>query len=81
MVRPSAIAAVKEITQGSAESVLECVGSEPAMATAIGIARPGEAIGYVGVPHGSNHNFNLSGLFMNNITLRGGVAPARAYIR
>ncbi|MEH1792484.1 MULTISPECIES: zinc-binding dehydrogenase [unclassified Nostoc] len=47
-----AIAAVKEMTQGGAESVLECVGSEPAMATAIGIARPGGAIGYVGVPHG-----------------------------
>ncbi|WP_334915485.1 hypothetical protein [Nostoc sp.] len=35
-----------------AESVLECVGSEAAMTTVIGIARPGGAIGYVGVPHG-----------------------------
>ena len=52
-----AIAAVKEIAQGGAESVLECVGSESAMAT---------AIKYVGVPHGSGQNFNLSGLFMNN---------------
>ncbi len=68
MVRLSAIAAVKEMTQGGAESVLECVGSESAMATAIGIARPGEAIGYVGVLHGSGHNFNLNRLFMNNIT-------------
>jgi threonine dehydrogenase-like Zn-dependent dehydrogenase len=75
-----AIAAVKEMTQGGAESVLECVGSESSMTTAISIARPGGAIGYVGVPHGSNHNFNLGGLFMNNITLRGGAAPARAYI-
>ena len=76
-----ATAAVKEITQGGAESVLECVSSEAPMATAIGIARPGRAIGYVGVPHGSEHNFNLGRLFMNNITLRGGAAPARAYIR
>ena len=68
------------MTQGGAESVLECVGSESAMATAIGIARPGGAIGYVGVPHGSSQNFHLSRLFMNNITLRGGSAPARAYI-
>jgi threonine dehydrogenase-like Zn-dependent dehydrogenase len=75
-----AITAVQEMTSGGAESVLECVGSESAMATAIGIARPGGAIGYVGVPHGSNQNFNLGGLFMNNIALRGGVAPARAYI-
>lgn len=75
-----AIASVKEMTQGGAESVLECVGSKSAMATAIGIARPGGVIVYVGVPHGSGQNFNLSRLFMSNITLRGGAAPARAYI-
>jgi len=75
-----AIAAVQEMTGGGAESVLECVGSESSMATAIGIARPGGAIKYVGVPHSSGHNFNLGRLFMNNITLRGGAAPARAYI-
>lgn len=59
MVRPSAIASggrsraiavVQEMTQGGAESVLECVSSESAMATAIGIARPGRAIGYVDLP-------------------------------
>ncbi|MDV2996814.1 MAG: putative zinc-binding alcohol dehydrogenase [Chroococcidiopsis sp. SAG 2025] len=71
---------MQEITQGGAESVLECVGSEPAMATAIGIARPGGVSGYVDVPHGSSHNLNLGRLFMQNITLRGGAAPARAYI-
>lgn len=75
-----AITAVQETTQGGTESVLECVGSESAMATAINIARPGGAIGYVGVPHGSSQNFNLGRLFMSNITLQGGVAPARAYI-
>lgn len=68
------------MTQGGAESVLECVGTESSMATAIGIARPGGAIGYVGVPHSSDHNFNLGRLFRQNITLRGGVAPVRAYI-
>lgn len=77
----SAIAAVKEMTSGGALSVLECVGSESAMATAQGIARPGGAIGYVGVPHGSSQNFNLGGLFMSNITLRGGAAPARLHSR
>lgn len=35
------------------------------------------AIAYVGVPHGSGHNLNLGRLFRQNITLRGGVAPAR----
>ncbi len=40
MVRLSAIAAVKEMTQGGAESVLECVASESAMATANSFAEP-----------------------------------------
>lgn len=57
-----AIATVQEMTQGGAEPVLECVGSEPSMATAIGIARPNSASGYVGVLHGSRHNFNLNRL-------------------
>ncbi len=74
-----AIGTVLEMTQGGAESVLECVGSESSMATAIAIARPGKAIGFVGMPHGSQ-TINLSRLFMSNIALRGGVAPARAYI-
>ncbi|MBW4592314.1 MAG: hypothetical protein KME46_05155 [Brasilonema angustatum HA4187-MV1] len=39
VVRLSAIAALLEMTLGGAESVLECVGSESAMATAIGLAR------------------------------------------
>ena len=74
-----AINAVQEMTQGGAECVLECVGNEASMATAIGIARPGGAIGFVGVPHGSE-TINLGRMFMSNIALRGGVAPARTYI-
>lgn len=74
-----AIDEVQEMTKGGAESVLECVGSESSMNTAISITRPGGAIGYVGVPHGSE-TINLGTMFMSNITLRGGVAPARAYI-
>src|SRR4029077_7852714 len=31
--------------------LLECVGTEQAMRTAVGIARPGGAVGRVGVPH------------------------------
>ena len=72
-------AEVQEMTKGGAESVLECVGSESSMDTAIGIARPGGAIGFVGVPHGSE-TINLERMFLSNIALRGGVAPARAYI-
>jgi threonine dehydrogenase-like Zn-dependent dehydrogenase len=74
-----AIQSVQELTKGGVDSVLECVGSESSMQTAIGIARPGGKIGYVGVPHGSE-TINLGRMFMSNITLGGGVTPARAYI-
>ena len=75
-----AVAEVMEMTKGGAEAVLECVGAQSAMDTALGIVRPGGAVGYVGVPHGSSEAVDLSHMFMSNITLRGGVAPARAYI-
>lgn len=74
-----AVGEVMEMTFGGVESVLECVGTEQSMDTAIKITRPGGGIGYVGVPHGSE-TINLGHMFMSNIALRGGVAPARAYI-
>ncbi len=74
-----AIAEVMELTGGGALSVLECVGTEAAMETAIGIARPGGTVGFVGVPHGSE-TINLKRMFRHNIVLRGGVAPVRAYL-
>ncbi len=74
-----AVGEVMEMTKGGAPSVLECVGTESSMDTAISIARPGGAIGYVGVPHGSE-TIKLSRMFLSNVTLRGGVAPARHYI-
>jgi threonine dehydrogenase-like Zn-dependent dehydrogenase len=75
-----AVAKVRELTGGlGVHSVLECVGSTPSMETALGIIRPGGAIGRVGVPHYAP--VDLSGpLFYNNITVSGGPAPVRAYI-
>ncbi|BAZ47624.1 alcohol dehydrogenase [Nostoc sp. NIES-4103] len=74
-----AVSEVLEMTNGGVDSVLECVGTKSSMDTAISIAYPGGAIGYVGVPHGSQ-TINLSQMFMSNIMLRGGVAPVRTYI-
>ena len=74
-----AIDEIQEMTKGGAESVLECVGNESSMDSAIAITRPGGAVGFVGVPHGSE-KINLQRMFMSNIALHGGVAPARAYI-
>jgi threonine dehydrogenase-like Zn-dependent dehydrogenase len=43
---------VRALTGGyGAHSVLECVGAEQAMRTALSIVRPGGAVGRVGVPH------------------------------
>jgi threonine dehydrogenase-like Zn-dependent dehydrogenase len=70
---------VIELTQGGAESVMECVGAKASMDTAIAIARPGGSIGFVGVPHGVEQ-LNIMQLFFNHIGLRGGGAPVRAFL-
>jgi threonine dehydrogenase-like Zn-dependent dehydrogenase len=75
-----AVERVKELTGGyGANSVLECVGLEQAVETAIAIARPGGAVGRVGVPqHQAIPGAGPS--FFGNVTVAGGPAPVRAYI-
>jgi threonine dehydrogenase-like Zn-dependent dehydrogenase len=73
------VKAAVEMTRGGAECVLECVGDMAAMNTAIGVARPGGTVGFVGVPH-HTEAIDISRMFRHNINLRGGVAPVRAYI-
>jgi threonine dehydrogenase-like Zn-dependent dehydrogenase len=76
----AAIERVKELTNGlGAHSVLECVGHGEAMATAVSIARPGGAVGRVGVPQDTVIP-NAQPSFYANITIAGGPAPVRAYI-
>jgi threonine dehydrogenase-like Zn-dependent dehydrogenase len=75
-----AVERVKELTGGfGAHSVLECVGHGQTLATAIGIARPGGAVGRVGVPQEETMPASLPAFF-GNVTIGGGPAPARAYI-
>ncbi|PWI43574.1 zinc-dependent alcohol dehydrogenase family protein [Streptomyces sp. ICBB 8177] len=77
----AAVAAVRELTGGEgAHAVIEAVGTEQSMRTAVAITRDGGAIGYVGVPHGSGTGLDLGEMFDRNIALRGGVAPVRTYI-
>jgi threonine dehydrogenase-like Zn-dependent dehydrogenase len=77
----AAVAAVQELTGGvGAQAVLEAVGTEESMRTAISITRDGGAVGYVGVPHGGSAGVDIGQMFDRNVALRGGVAPARAYI-
>jgi len=75
-----AIERVRELTGGfGVHSVLECVGHTQSMVTALGIARPGGAVGRVGVPQ-QEEIPTTSAAFFDNITIAGGPAPARAYI-
>jgi hypothetical protein len=58
--------------------VLECVGHEQAVVTALEIARPGGAVGRVGVPQNDATPTGIP--FWKNVSVAGGPAPARAYI-
>ena len=75
----SAVERVRELTDGlGVHSVLECVGLDQAMVSALDIARPGGAVGRVGVPE---HESIPAGIpFWKNVTIGGGPAPVRAYI-
>jgi threonine dehydrogenase-like Zn-dependent dehydrogenase len=60
-------------------SVLECVGTEASMETAMAIVRDGGAVGRVGVPHYETIA-NAKNMFYSNVIVGGGPAPVRAYI-
>jgi len=73
-----AVERVRELTDGlGAHSVLECVGLEEATITALHSARPGGAVGRVGVPQEASISEGES-TFFDNVTISGGPAPARA---
>ncbi len=76
-----AIQRVRELTDGlGVHSVLECVGLEQSTRTALSIARPGGAVGRVGLPQEEAIPESLP-TFFDNVTIAGGPAPARAYIK
>ncbi|MDD5248283.1 MAG: alcohol dehydrogenase catalytic domain-containing protein [Rhodocyclaceae bacterium] len=76
----AAIERVRELTGGfGVHAVLECVGSDQAMRTAMGVVRPGGAVGRVGVPHYEAIPEALPA-FYRNVTVSGGPAPVRAYV-
>jgi threonine dehydrogenase-like Zn-dependent dehydrogenase len=75
-----AVERVRELTDGyGVHAVLECVGLEQSELTAIEIARPGGAVGRVGVPQDETMPASQPA-FYNNISVSGGPAPVRAYI-
>ena len=71
---------VRDLTGGDGtRKVLECVGHEAALDMAFGAVRAGGTVSRVGVPQYDKVTAGRQ-FFMDNITLTGGVAPARAYI-
>lgn len=75
----AAVERVRELTGGfGVHSVLECVGTEEAVDMAVQIARPGGAIGRVGVPH--HAGIPATTTFYKNVIVAGGPAPTRAYM-
>jgi threonine dehydrogenase-like Zn-dependent dehydrogenase len=71
---------VRELTGGDGtRTVLECVGTRQAIEMALGAARDGGVVSRVGAPQYTEVPMDF-GTLMRNITLTGGVAPARAYI-
>ena len=71
---------VRELTRGDGtHAVVECVGTEQSLATAFGVIRDGGIVSRLGVSQYTQVPMGFDTM-MRNITLTGGVAPARAYI-
>ncbi len=70
----------RALTRGDGtHTVLECVGTSGAIDMALGIVRAGGVVSRVGAAQYTEVPMDF-GTFLRNITLTGGVAPARAYI-
>ena len=74
------VAAVKQMFHGvGPDAALECVGTRQSMAQALGSARPGGMVGFVGVPAGGPE-LPVDQMFATNVGVRGGLAPVRDYV-
>jgi threonine dehydrogenase-like Zn-dependent dehydrogenase len=74
------VEAVRKLTGGrGADAVLECVGSMQTLTTSFGAVRDGGVISRVGVPSYTDGPIGMD-MIMRNVTLTGGVDPARHYI-
>jgi threonine dehydrogenase-like Zn-dependent dehydrogenase len=71
--------AIRDLIDGGASVAMECVGTQSAIDTALACVRDGGTVSYVGLP-AAGAVVPLLTTFDRNITVRGGVAPARSYI-
>lgn len=73
------VGTLTELTKGGSSSVVEAVGNQESMDLAIEIARPGGTVSFVGVPHNVK-SLPMRSIFSKNVSLRGALAPVRAYL-
>lgn len=71
--------AIVELTGGGAPHVVEAVGNQESMDLAVNVALPGGTVSFVGVPHNVKSP-PMRAIFLNNLSLRGALAPVRAYL-
>lgn len=71
------VAKLLEISDGGADAVLECVGTDASFQEAVSVARPGALIGRVGLPHGQQ--ISGEGTFYQNVGVYGGPASVTTY--
>ena len=71
------VAKLLELSDGGADAVLECVGTDASFQEAAAVARPGALIGRVGLPHGQQ--ISGEGTFYRNVGLAGGPASVTTY--
>jgi threonine dehydrogenase-like Zn-dependent dehydrogenase len=75
-----AVEKIRELTGGDGtHAVIECVGTEQSLVTALGTVRAGGAVSRLGVSQYRQVPLGFDTM-IRNITLTGGAAPARAYI-
>ncbi|MEV5646200.1 alcohol dehydrogenase catalytic domain-containing protein [Streptomyces flaveolus] len=73
-----AVASLLDFTDGTgADLVVESVGEQGALDTAMRICADGGRVGLVGGPHGA---VDMMACFLRNITVFGGLTPARTHI-
>jgi threonine dehydrogenase-like Zn-dependent dehydrogenase len=71
---------IMELSDGrGADVVIEGVGNTDSLGACLQIIRPGGTVSFVGL-FWESFPINMTDFFLRNLTLRGGVAPARTYM-
>jgi threonine dehydrogenase-like Zn-dependent dehydrogenase len=70
---------VIDLTGGGAPHVVEAVGTQSSLDLALAVVRDGGTVAFVGVPAGME-TLAFRRLFSGNVSLRGALAPVRAYL-